>query len=487
MASSISSVMTNEGVLESIQTLLRQERKHYRCNDYVQQQFEQEQQQQRRRRRRSPSVWSPLHVVAECANLVTDGRLTSTTYKDEDNCEVDTPAGAVAVAAAAASLASPTSVMVVKPPSARRIQDILYASSSAAAAADPSPAACHHHHGRGKQIPPPQPKQQQKQQRSATTIDHYLFAAPSFHHPLPFQQEQVVLEWHSRFALWRRQMFDWSCAVTDSFCIPREVVAIAFEMLDRYVALECEPSGDDDADENDDDDDDDDDDAVLTRQDFQLFAMVSMYMAIKMSVSYRKLSIPVLMDMARGYYSMEDITSTELDMLQALDWHVHAPTVMTYCRLYMALFPPPTDTTAATNDTTTTTTNQEKKNYRMEASCQVLSELVVADSYFINKSNASVALAVVLLTARRQGRSAGDTIQFMSQLEQHCTCGGGGGGIDLLQEITTSFTSLSSSSSSLQPLLSPPPPPPPGGDGDFESILHRLESLHVPQQRDGRG
>jgi Cyclin, N-terminal domain len=458
-------------VLDSIQTLLRHERKYYRCNDYVHQQFEREQQQLRRRRSSSSAVWSPLHVVAECANLVTDGRLTSTTtsYRDEDTCHVDTRGATVTVAAAAASLSSPTSVVGVKPPSARRIQDLLYASSYASSPDAPSPSAYHHRPSQRKQVPPPPPKQLQRP---------------------PQQQQVVVLEWHCRFALWRRQMFDWSCAVTDRFDIPREVVAIAFDILDRYVALECEAQGDDDTEDyNDDDDYDDDDAVVLTRQDFQLFAMVSLYMAIKMSVSYRKLSISVLMEMARGFYSVEDITSTELDILHALKWHIHAPTVMTYCRLYMALFPPAPRISSTDTDTTTinnNNNNQEKKNYEMEASCQVLSELVVADSYFINKSNASVALAVLLLTARRQGRSVVDTNQFMSQLEQlppqqHCCTdgsSGGGGGTDLLQEITTS-----SLSPSLQLLLLPPPE----GGGDFESILNRLESLQVPHQQQQRG
>ena len=240
-------------------------------------------------------------------------------------------------------------------------------------------------------------------------------------------------------------MFDWSVAVIQSFQFPREVVAIAFDILDRYVASECRevakelqkqqqqqsslssPSYND---------------MSLTREDFQLFAMVSLYMAIKMTASYQKMSVNVLIDMSRGFYSAHDILSTEREILMSLDWHVNPPTIMAYCKLYTSLFH-----SDAFQSTPSLALN-------LEASCQVLSELALTDTYFLSKSNATVALAVILLSGRREGIPLVEMQQFMDTLENseeencddHCS---------LLQSITCHRKA----------------------GADFESIFRRLESL----------
>jgi hypothetical protein len=175
-------------------------------------------------------------------------------------------------------------------------------------------------------------------------------------------------------------MFNWACTVTDNFQIDREVIAIAFSILDRYVEIEYRSE------------------CIVDREDFQLFAMVSMYMAIKTSLSQRKMSVEVLIDMARGFYTHQDIVVTERDILAALDWHVNPPTGIGCCRLYIQLFP-------------TTLSNHA------EATCQEISELALCDSYFVSKSDSSVALATILLMARREAISLTETQLFMDNLD----------------------------------------------------------------------
>jgi hypothetical protein len=286
-----------EEARESIQALLGQEEKHYKCSDYMHSTVER-------------PICSPLHVVLQCANVVTDGFWDSTVDADT------------------ALLQSPTRIS--KFPSSENIQD-LFASSEA------SP-------------------------RSVA----------------PYQADDALQG--PSLSMWRSQMFDWACTVTDNFQIEREVIAIAFSILDRYVEIECRSE------------------CPVDREDFQLFAMVSMYMAIKTSLSYSNISVEVLIDMSRGFYTHEDIVLTERDILGALDWYVNPPTVIGFCRLYMQLFP-----TTLSNDA--------------EVTCQEISELALCDSYFVSKSDSSVALATIMLMARRQGISLSETQPFMVNLQ----------------------------------------------------------------------
>lgn len=286
-----------EQARESIQALLDQEEKYYKCSDYMHSTVER------------PRC-SPLHVVLQCANLVTDGSWAPTVDADT------------------ALLQSPTSMS--KFASSESLQGLL-----------------------------------------TTPVSPRSVA--------PCQVDDDVLQEPS-LSMWRSQMFDWACTVTDNFQIDREVIAIAFSILDRYVEIENRSE------------------CSVSRVDFQLFAMVSMYLAIKTSLSQRKMSVEVLIDMSRGFYTYDDIVLTERDILAALDWHVNPPTGIGCCRLYMQLF----HTTLSNN---------------AEATCQEISELAVSDSYFISKSDSSVALAVILLMARREGISLSETQLFMDNLE----------------------------------------------------------------------
>ena len=288
---------SREDAKESIQALLRQEAISYHCTDYTNSGQER-------------PICTPLHVVVECAKLVTDGWVG--TPIDQDSLLMN----------------SPSRVSDLIPSGS--IED-LYTMSEG----------------------------------SARSVTH------------AFTNQEVEL---SCFSQWRHQMFHWACDVCESFSIDREILAIAFNILDRYVAVEVKSE------------------FAVSREDFQLFAMVSMYIAIKANLSFRKLAVETLIEMSRGYYTHEDIILTEKDILAALDWHINPTTVVGFCRLYLELFPCPIPS-------------------NLEATCNYMAELAVSDSYFVSKSNSSVALAVMLLAARREGVSLEETQQLVDNLQ----------------------------------------------------------------------
>ena len=127
---------------------------------------------------------------------------------------------------------------------------------------------------------------------------------------------------------WREQMFDWCCLVVDSYGIQDRsgVVALSFSLLDRFLAHELKSLQEDAFHE------------PITRDDFQLYSMTALYIAVKL-MEGRRLTIEALVHMSRFFYKPEDIAATEQEMLTALQWHLNAPTPIGYCRLMWQLFP----------------------------------------------------------------------------------------------------------------------------------------------------
>mmetsp|Transcript_107765 Transcript_107765/g.219910 ORF Transcript_107765/g.219910 Transcript_107765/m.219910 type:complete len:165 (+) Transcript_107765:83-577(+) len=113
---------------------------------------------------------------------------------------------------------------------------------------------------------------------------------------------------------WRRKMCQWSFKVIDHFKIDREVVSGAINILDRYLAKEtCSRYSDTmDVSHN---------EACLETIDsrtFQLTAMTSLYLSIKLSdnsegryPSSRKLRLNSFVDLSRGQFCADEITEME--------------------------------------------------------------------------------------------------------------------------------------------------------------------------------
>jgi hypothetical protein len=164
---------------------------------------------------------------------------------------------------------------------------------------------------------------------------------------------------------WRRQMSTWAYKAIDTFGLDRQLVAIAFNMLDRYLSRELK-NGDD-----------------FEREDFQLYAMTCLYIAVKILEPTKKLSIPALIDMSRGYYCAEDISETEMEILHVLEWRINGPTPLAFVQEVITSVIP----TDLSNDFLVT--------------CQELTEMTVRDEFFVSYRASTIGVAVVLTAARQ--------------------------------------------------------------------------------------
>jgi len=115
--------------------------------------------------------------------------------------------------------------------------------------------------------------------------------------------------------LCREKMCEWSYRVVDHFHASREIVAIAFSYLDRFV-----------------------DRCSCDRTAFKLAAMTCIYIATKVFHS-REISMSSLADLSRGEFEVEHIAKMEGILLERLAWRMHPPTVQCFINHLHRLLP----------------------------------------------------------------------------------------------------------------------------------------------------
>ena len=139
----------------------------------------------------------------------------------------------------------------------------------------------------------------------------------------PYQVSELVNEG------WRRKICEWSFEVVDHFNFDREVVSVALHYLDSVVAMRTESNG-----------------AAISRRDFQLIAVTSLYLAIKLHGETdategprKKLKISAFVQLSRGLFHVETLEAEERSILADLKWYVNPPTTVRFVAAYLQLLP----------------------------------------------------------------------------------------------------------------------------------------------------
>lgn len=105
----------------------------------------------------------------------------------------------------------------------------------------------------------------------------------------------------------REKMCEWSYRVCDHFKMNREIVAVSFSYLDRFMEKHnCD------------------------RTTFKLAAMTTLYMANKIYGGNPIFTIGHLAELSRREFEMSHISEMELMILQALAWRLHPPTIQCF-------------------------------------------------------------------------------------------------------------------------------------------------------------
>lgn len=164
--------------------------------------------------------------------------------------------------------------------------------------------------------------------------------------------------------VWREMLCEWCYQIVDHFDFNREVVSVAMSYLDRYLTKR-----------------------TVNHRIFQLAAMTALYLAIKL-FEPGNLPMSILVDLSRGYYMAEHFITMEDSMLQTLNWHVHPPTPVAFCRDLMGLV---------------STDISPVARHDVNELARFLTELSVCDYWFVTKRPSSIAIASIANAIDLQG------------------------------------------------------------------------------------
>ena len=211
--------------------------------------------------------------------------------------------------------------------------------------------------------------------------------------PLPLSPAQVEF--------WRQQMYDWCCLVVDTYHLHRECVTMTFNLLDRYIrwyVLSINSKNVQEARWNPITQRLTPVIAIVTRDDYQLWCMTCLYLAIKLLMgvtstgtgrSTTKITIGTLVRTSQNNYSPDSIERTELDIVYGLNWYLHAPTSTSYVRLlwqFVSLSVP----------------RLHHQHDRMEQTAHDMTQLAIVHSHFSQEKAIDIALASIYLALRIQ-------------------------------------------------------------------------------------
>ena len=107
----------------------------------------------------------------------------------------------------------------------------------------------------------------------------------------------------------RMKLVDWCYDIVDTCLLSRETVAVAMNLVDRFMSTRvCNKS-------------------QFCRSELQLVAVTALYISIKINERI-PFSSQDFATMSQGTYSLEEIESMEIELLQAVEWRLNAPTAL---------------------------------------------------------------------------------------------------------------------------------------------------------------
>jgi hypothetical protein len=158
---------------------------------------------------------------------------------------------------------------------------------------------------------------------------------------------------------WRAKICQWSYNVVDHFDLPRELVAISLNLFDRFLATRGNRCSGNMA---------------------LLASLTTLHIAIKIHAE-KRVKISTLASLSRGQFEEQHIEEMEWQVLSALGWKLHPPTLFAFISHFLLLLP-----------------NEAHQSVRKELfeTSIYMAELSVCDSFFVKLNASAVAFAAIL-------------------------------------------------------------------------------------------
>ncbi|KAG7341717.1 cyclin-like protein [Nitzschia inconspicua] len=135
------------------------------------------------------------------------------------------------------------------------------------------------------------------------------FPDPSLHH-----QQQ----WNPLNQEWREKICQWTYNVVDTYDLPREIVALSLNYFDRFLATRGNQCN-----------------GTLAL----LVSLTTLHIAMKVHSSTGTFKLQKLAELSRGQFGPRHIEQMEWQIMSALKFKLHPPTLFAFISYYMMLFP----------------------------------------------------------------------------------------------------------------------------------------------------
>jgi hypothetical protein len=178
----------------------------------------------------------------------------------------------------------------------------------------------------------------------------------------------------------REKMCEWSYRIIDHFHADREIVAISFSYLDRFL-----------------------DSCKCDKMTFKLAAMTTLYIATKI-YNAREIPMSALAELSRGEYEPKHIAEMERKILLTLSWHVHPPTTQCVMSHLYTIFP----------------NSQPSVKRTVFQRASFFAELSVFHYSFVTRPISAIAIAALLNSMEGLDRSQGSSelqAEFLERVE----------------------------------------------------------------------
>jgi len=165
----------------------------------------------------------------------------------------------------------------------------------------------------------------------------------------------------------RKKICKWFYELIDLFELSRDTVAIAMSYLDRFLSSSSKRARR----------------SFYDRKEYQLAAITTLYMSIKLHCK-KLVQTQQIARISHGVYSKEEIEAMEIDILFALNWHLHGPTILEFAQQFLALLPQ-----SATKD------HKSLQTATVMEYCRLQSEFATGDYFFVSKKPSIIAIASI--------------------------------------------------------------------------------------------
>jgi hypothetical protein len=188
--------------------------------------------------------------------------------------------------------------------------------------------------------------------------------------------------------LCRDKMVQWCFQVVDFAQFSRETVSIAMSYLDRFLCSRTPRALS----------------SMRNRKEYQLAAMTTLYMAIKMFEPV-EIEVSLLSTLSRGAYTAEEFIKMEMDILLSLQWRLNGPTALSFIENLLTLLP-------------TSSTSSNARQIVSDLS-RYQTEIAVGSFFFVTHKSSTVAVASIInsLNDTRSILSQHDRQRFLADVE----------------------------------------------------------------------